>query len=101
MESHSKGGRMSFIRIFSKAVLAGTMLVGSVLGQEPPIVQPKPEPLQIVASWYGEPFHLRKMANGKTFYKTDPTVVAHRAWPFSTKLKLRNPENGRTLTVSV
>ena len=88
-------------RIFSILALAGIMLVGSVLGQEPPTPPLSPEPLLIRTSWYGGIFHLRTMANGKIFHKTDPSVVAHRAWPFSLRLKLRNPENGRTLTVTV
>lgn len=54
-----------------------------------------------ISSWYGPGFHSRLMANGEVFNMNDPTVVAHKNLPFGTEVHLRNPENGRQLTVTV
>ena len=92
---------MNFIKAILRCVALGTMLVllsASSLAQEAPV--PKQEPLLIVSSWYGEPFHGRTMANGKVYDKMKLTV-AHRAWPFQTKLRLLNPTNNRAVEVVV
>ncbi len=60
-----------------------------------------PAPQTIVASWYGEDFRGKEMANGDNFNPSDPTTAAHKEWPFGTKLKVTNPKNGRSLTVIV
>jgi rare lipoprotein A len=58
-------------------------------------------PVAVVASWYGEEFQGRLMANGEVFDKNDPTIVAHKTLPFGTPVILRNPQNGRTITAFV
>ncbi|MDE1965925.1 MAG: septal ring lytic transglycosylase RlpA family protein [Patescibacteria group bacterium] len=55
----------------------------------------------VVASWYGHRFDGRLMSDGKRFEASDPTIAAHRTLPLGTKLKVRNPANGRVLTVIV
>lgn len=49
------------------------------------------------ASWYGPGFNGNTMANGKRFDMNDPTVVAHKALPFGTRLRLTNLRNGRVI----
>ena len=51
----------------------------------------------VVASWYQAG---RKTASGQRF---DPNgnTVAHRTLPFGTKLKLTNPNNGRSIIATV
>jgi rare lipoprotein A len=48
------------------------------------------------ASWYGMPFHGRTMANGQKYNMYDPLTVAHKSWPFGTKILVTNTANGRT-----
>lgn len=53
-----------------------------------------------VASWYGEPFHGRLTASGER-YDMHGLTAAHRSLPFGTRLKVTNPENGRSSVVTV
>ena len=50
---------------------------------------------EVVASWYGPEHHNKITASGKRFnmYKN---TLAHRTLPFGTKVRLVNPENGKT-----
>ncbi|XCI75796.1 MAG: septal ring lytic transglycosylase RlpA family protein [Flavobacteriales bacterium] len=52
------------------------------------------------ASWYGPGFHGRKTANGQIFDMRKFTA-AHKTLPFGTKLKVTNPKNGKTVTVTI
>ncbi|MBM4284436.1 MAG: septal ring lytic transglycosylase RlpA family protein [Deltaproteobacteria bacterium] len=54
----------------------------------------------VVASWYGPRHHGRLMANGQPFNMYADTV-AHPSLPFGTKLRLTNPDNGRSVEVRV
>src|SRR3989344_8600373 len=65
----------------------------SCTSQSPPIQRG-------VASWYGEKFHGRMMANGKT-YDMNRFTVAHRTLPFGTQVCITNPENGRSVKATV
>jgi rare lipoprotein A len=53
-----------------------------------------------VASWYGEPFHGRLTASGER-YNMHGFSAAHRSLPFGTRLKITNPETGRSSVVTV
>lgn len=55
---------------------------------------------QMTASWYGEGFHGRTMANGETFNRHNKTV-AHRDLPFGTEVKIINPNNGKMIEAVV
>ncbi len=52
-----------------------------------------PEKQEVVASWYGEAYHNRPMANG-AIYNMYASTVAHRDLPFGTRLELENPKTG-------
>ena len=54
----------------------------------------------MIASWYGNPFHGRKTANGETFNMHDLTA-AHRTLPFGTRLKLINENNNKEAIVRI
>lgn len=54
----------------------------------------------VVASWYGPRHHGRPMANGRPFDMYADTA-AHRTLPLGTRLKVTNPQNGRTVEVAV
>lgn len=51
-------------------------------------------------SWYGSNSHGRKTASGKKFDMNDLTA-AHKTLPFGTKVKLRNPNNGKEVTITI
>jgi rare lipoprotein A len=53
-----------------------------------------------LASWYGDPFHGRKTANGET-YDMYGVTAAHKTLPMNTMLLVRNLVNGKTATVRI
>lgn len=55
---------------------------------------------QGMASWYGNPFHGRKTANGET-YNMHAMTAAHKILPMNTMLLVHNLENGRETVVRV
>ena len=55
---------------------------------------------QGIASWYGEPFHGRKTANGETYNMYGDTA-AHKTLPIDTMLLVKNLENGRSTMVRI
>jgi len=63
-------------------------------------VMSHPEEQEVVASWYGEAYHNRPMANG-AIYNMHASTVAHRDLPFGTRLELENPETGEKVTAVV
>jgi rare lipoprotein A len=54
----------------------------------------------IVASWYGKPYHGRTMANGARF-DMNAATIAHRNIPFGTAVELENPETGEKVQAVV
>jgi len=53
-----------------------------------------------VASWYGEYFDGRPMANGKLF-DMEKVSVAHRSLPLGTKVRVTNTDNGKYVVAFV
>ncbi|MCI5132293.1 MAG: septal ring lytic transglycosylase RlpA family protein, partial [Candidatus Electrothrix sp. EH2] len=53
-----------------------------------------------LASWYGDPFHGRKTANGET-YDMYGVTAAHKTLPMNTMLLVKNLRNGKTATVRI
>ena len=52
------------------------------------------------ASWYGDQFHGKKTASGKTYDMYELTA-AHKTLPFGTKVKITNQRNGKSVVVEV
>jgi rare lipoprotein A len=52
------------------------------------------------ASWYGDPYHGRRAANGEIYDKNQMTA-AHRTLPFETMVKVTNLENNRSTQVRI
>jgi len=76
-----------------------------IIAPTPPIAQsapPAPSGYQAVgvASWYGEPYHGRKTANGEIF-DMKALTAAHPNLPFGTRLEVTNLANSRSLVVTV
>ena len=53
-----------------------------------------------LASWYGGKFHGRRTASGERF-DMDELTAAHPSLPFGTRLRVRNPRNGREVEVRI
>ncbi|MBI4460286.1 MAG: septal ring lytic transglycosylase RlpA family protein [Acidobacteria bacterium] len=52
------------------------------------------------ASWYGDPYHGRRAANGEVYDKNKLTA-AHLTLPFGSIAKVTNLENSRSVTVRI
>ena len=53
------------------------------------------------ASWYGESFEGRTMANGELFDPKQIETAAHKSLPFGTIVLVKNVEKNRELTVVI
>lgn len=53
-----------------------------------------------LASYYDDSFHGRKTASGQTYDKNQYTA-AHKTLPFGTKVRVKNPANGKTVDVTI
>ncbi|MBL4906008.1 MAG: septal ring lytic transglycosylase RlpA family protein, partial [Sneathiella sp.] len=53
-----------------------------------------------IASWYGEPFHGRRTANGD-IYDMNQLTAAHKTLPMPTDVRVTNLENGRSIVVTI
>ena len=53
-----------------------------------------------LASWYGNPYHGRRAANGE-IYDMEQMTAAHRTLPFNTWVRVQNLENHRTAEVRI
>lgn len=52
-------------------------------------------------SYYGDDFHGKIMANGKSFNKNAFTCAANKFYPLGSKLLVTNPENNNSVIVTV
>jgi len=52
------------------------------------------------ASWYGDPYHGRRAANGEIYNKEELTA-AHLTLPFGTQAKVTDLENNRSVVVRI
>ncbi len=52
------------------------------------------------ASWYGEPFHGRKTANGET-YDMNKISAAHKTLPLNTWVEVKNLDNNKTMALRI
>ncbi len=53
-----------------------------------------------IASFYAHDFHGKKTANGETF-DMHALTAAHRSFPFNTKVRVTNLDNGRSCIVRI
>jgi rare lipoprotein A len=53
-----------------------------------------------LASWYGNPYHGRRAANGE-IYDMEKMTAAHRTLPFGTWVRVKNLENNQTVDVRI
>ena len=57
--------------------------------------------LEGLASYYAEPYHGRKTANGEVFDTYRDLTAAHRTLPFNTFVRVTNKSNGREIDVRI
>jgi LysM repeat protein len=70
-------------------------------GQELKVRLPSyPAQEEVVASWYGQAFQGRPMANG-TPYDMYAATIAHRELPLGTRVELENPDTGQKVVAVV
>lgn len=60
----------------------------------------KPSTAEGLASYYADDFHGKKTANGEIF-DMHKLTAAHRSYPFDTKVKVTNLDNGKSVVVRV
>lgn len=84
---------MSKLRAF---VISLVTLTALVVGAVQPVSAERG-----LATWYGEPYHGRTMANGQVFDMHDPTTTASNQFPFGTWVRVTNPQNGKYVDVQV
>ncbi|NUN70528.1 MAG: septal ring lytic transglycosylase RlpA family protein [Bacteroidetes bacterium] len=60
----------------------------------------RPTTYQGIASFYAHDFHGKKTANGER-YDMHALTAAHRSFPFNTKVRVTNTENGKSCIVRV
>jgi len=75
--------------------IAGFIWSGSA-GQEPA----EPTGRDVVASYYGAFHHGKQTASGEPFDMRAMTA-AHKTLPFGTRVRVTNPENGKTVVVRI
>ena len=71
------------------------------VGQKLTIRKTAPQPAgEVTASWYGQDFQGKPMANGSP-YNMYANTIAHKDLPLGTKVELNNPRTGQTITAVV
>lgn len=55
----------------------------------------------VYASWYGEDFNGKTMANGDVFDMYDSTIAAHKSLPFGTRVLLINVDTMQSIIVTI
>jgi len=53
-----------------------------------------------IASWYGEPFHGKRTANGE-IYNMNQYSAAHKYFPINTVVKVTNQKNNKSIIVRI
>jgi len=77
---------------------ASLVLSACTLDTAKPVLTTAPE--TVMASYYGPGLHGQRTASGEIFSRHELTA-AHRTYPFGTRLKVVNPENGQQVVVRV
>jgi rare lipoprotein A len=75
-------------------------------GRKARVVVPGPVPtpaseMEGLASYYAEPYHGRRTANGEIFDTYKEFTAAHRTLPFNTVVRVTNKSNGQEVDVRI
>jgi rare lipoprotein A len=92
-----------YIRTFGTLLLLGTLLLTGC-AKKKRVQTPAPPKIGDIefgiASWYGDPYHGRRAANGE-IYDMETMTAAHRTLPFETWVEVENLTNRRMVTVRI
>jgi rare lipoprotein A len=91
------------MRTFGTVLLLGTLLLSGCAKKKSVRTPPPPKigDFEVgIASWYGEPYHGRRAANGE-IYDMEAMTAAHRTLPFETWVEVENLTNQRMVTVRI
>ena len=98
---HHLTGLRSILPLLAAALAA---LPLSSCGKKPRVAVPHPvrpgETQTGIASWYGDPYHGRRAANGEV-YDMYQLTAAHRTWPFDTFVRVTNLTNSKQVDVRI
>lgn len=81
-------------------IIIGLLFVISCASVPPSGHKPEPGVQYVVASWYGGKFHGRQTSSGERFNMYNMTC-AHKTYKFGTKLRVTNPDNNKSVVVTV
>lgn len=84
-------------RTWRTAVVAGLLVFGTAAAREQ--AGPDREAYGL-ASFYGAAFEGRRTASGTIFDKEE-LVAAHPSYPFGTRVRVTNLDNGRSVTLEI
>jgi rare lipoprotein A len=90
-------GRRALLSLPGVVLLAACGRRRKVRAQIPPLVGAAESG---VASWYGNPYHGRRAANGE-IYDMEKLTAAHRTLPFGAWVEVENLENGKKVKVRI
>jgi rare lipoprotein A len=82
------------------AALAGAVLLAGCGTKRPPPVSIEPRIQEGVASYIGHRYHGRRTASGE-IYDENELSAAHPFYPFGTRVRVVNLENGQTVVLEV
>jgi len=68
---------------------------------KPPAVKVSDSDLEGIASYYAEPYHGRRTANGEVFDTYNDMTAAHKTLPFNTVVRVKNLNNGEEVDVRI
>jgi rare lipoprotein A len=78
-----------------------TLASGCAKRRPPTVVVPRIGATETgVASWYGNPYHGRRAANGE-IYDMEKMTAAHRTFAFGTWVRVHNLDNGQEVEVRI
>jgi rare lipoprotein A len=89
-------------------VLCLLVLLSACSGKHGPVAVSKPgspaassSEFEGLASYYAEPHHGRRTANGEVFNTYQAMTAAHRTLPFNTVVRVKNTINGKAVAVRI
>ncbi|MBI5099121.1 MAG: septal ring lytic transglycosylase RlpA family protein [Nitrospirae bacterium] len=82
------------------AIVLSAILLASCASLPPPEYRMPPGEGYITASWYGADFHGRPTSSGER-YDMYGLTAAHKEMDFGTRLRVTNPDNGKSVIVTV
>jgi rare lipoprotein A len=81
-------------------IICGLLMVSSCASIPPAEYMPEHGRGYVLASWYGEKFHGRPTSSGER-YDMYGMTCAHKTLKFGTRLRVTNPDNNKSVAVTV